>query len=111
MPPFTSKKTASLLKNRIGQSKKFVLLATENSTKSNWVPWELGIADGKKGLANIAIFPTVEDEHQTTWTKSEYLGIYRRIIWGDLEGYEKPTWIVLDEEDNTASPLRRWIHS
>lgn len=111
MPPYTTKKTASLLKDRISQTKRFVLLATKNSVNSNWVPWELGIADGKKGLSNIAIFPAVEERHQTTWTKSEYLGLYRRIIWGDIEGYDKPMWIVLDEEENTASPLRRWIQS
>lgn len=43
LPPYTSKETASILRMRIGQSKKFVLLASQNSKDSKWVPWELGV--------------------------------------------------------------------
>lgn len=46
MPPYTNAETAKKLKDRVKQSKKFVLLASENSKESKWVPWELGIADG-----------------------------------------------------------------
>lgn len=46
MPPYTNEETANLLKQRIQQTRKFVLLASANSKESKWVPWELGIADG-----------------------------------------------------------------
>lgn len=109
MPPYTTKETASKLKTRISQSKKFVLLATANSKDSKWVPWELGIADGYKGLNHIALFPAVEERNDTSWTSWEYMGLYLRIIWGEIEGYPKPMWIVLDESENTATPLGKWL--
>ena len=109
LPPYTSKETAAALKRRIGQCKKFVLLASENSKESRWVPWELGIADGERGISNIALFPAVEDGSSKGWTSWEYMGLYRRIVWGNLEGHKDPLWMVLDEENNTASPLSGWL--
>lgn len=55
MPPYTTAETAAIIKKRIGQNQRFVLLASENSKESRWVPWELGVADGERGLANIAL--------------------------------------------------------
>ena len=109
MPPYTSEETAKKLKDRIRQTKKFVLLATENSKNSKWVPWELGVADGYKTLSNVAIFPTIEDGGSSSWTSWEYLGLYHRIVWGDIKGQKKSLWMVLDEKNNTAVPLRRWL--
>ena len=111
LPPYTNKETAATLKSRIGQCKKFVLLATENSKESRWVPWELGIADGKRGIPNIALFPAIEDGGSMRWTSWEYLGLYRRIVWGDLDGHKDRLWMVLDEENNTATPLHVWLHA
>lgn len=111
MPPYTNAETARKLKERVKQSKKFVLLASENSKESKWVPWELGIADGYKSLPNIALFPAVEDRGKTAWTSWEYLGLYRRIVWGNIKGYEKSGWMVLDEARNTADWLRDWLNA
>jgi len=109
MPPYTSDETAAKLKDKISQTKKFVLLATENSKNSKWVPWELGIADGYKTVKNVAIFPSIEDEGDSSWTSWEYLGLYHRIVWGNLEGHDKALWMVLDEKQNTAITLNRWL--
>lgn len=109
MPPYTNAETARKLKDRVKQAKKFVLLASDNSKESKWVPWELGIADGFKSLANIALFPAVEDAGKTGWTSWEYLGLYRRIVWGNIKGYEKSGWMVLDEPRNTADWLKDWL--
>ena len=109
MPPTTSHITASKLKERIQQSGRFVLLATENSRESKWVPWELGAADGFKGVPNIAIFPAVESRSDFAWTKWEYMGLYRRIVWGRHKDYQKDIWMVLDHHNNTATELRRWL--
>jgi hypothetical protein len=108
MPPYTTEETADLLKTRINQTRKFVLLASDNSKDSRWVPWELGIADGSKGLRNIALFPAVDTQGES-WTSWEYLGLYRRIVWGDLQGRPKPLWMVLDESRNTATELSQWL--
>ena len=109
LPPYTNKNTALTLKTRIKQSSKFVLLATKNSKESKWVPWELGLADGYKGLSKIALFPAVEGHDDTAWTSWEYMGLYNRIVWGDLEGHDKQLWMVLNEKENTATSLLNWL--
>lgn len=109
MPPYTSEETAQLLKQRIHQTNRFVLLASENSRQSKWVPWELGVADGDKGLGRIALFLASDNANDDNWASWEYLGLYRRIIWGDLQGHKKPLWLVLDKKRNTATPLREWL--
>ena len=109
LPPYTSKETAATLKLRINQSKKFVLLASENSKESKWVPWELGLADGYKRLDHIALFPAVESANKTRWTSWEYLGLYDRIVWGRFKGEEKSVWMVWDEKNNTATRLSEWL--
>lgn len=109
MPPYTTSATAALLKRRIAQARRFVLLASPNSKQSRWVPWELGIADGEKGLSSIALFPAADDPNDQSWASWEYLGLYRRIAWGSLEGRRENVWMVLDESSNTATPLSDWL--
>lgn len=109
LPPYTSKETALALKNRIADCKKFVLLASENSKDSRWVPWELGIADSIKGLENIALLAAVDEHASKTWPSWEYMGLYRHLVWGNLQGYPKPLWMVLDKEQNTARSLEDWL--
>jgi hypothetical protein len=109
LPPYTNRETAKALRSRISKSKKFILLASENSKDSRWVPWELGLADGNKKHSNVAIFPTVESQSDTKWTEREYLGAYDRIVYGDLSSYSSKVWMVLDQERNTATELRRWL--
>ena len=111
MPPYTTAHTAEVLKGRIKQSKRFVLLASANSKDSRWVPWELGIADGYRGIDSIALFPATEGSNEKGWASWEYLGLYRRIVWGDMEGVDKSLWMVLDEKKNTAIALSEWLAS
>lgn len=109
LPPYTNKETASGLKSRIHQSRKFVLLASNNSKDSRWVPWELGIADEHKGMGRVAILPAVESANETAWTKWEYLGLYDRIIWGDLQGESQKVWMVIGGQDYNAVKLSTWL--
>lgn len=109
MPPSTNEQTANLLKMRIQASKRFVLLASSNSKDSRWVPWELGLADGYKGLSTIALFPASDKTTERSWASWEYLGLYHRIVWGNLEGHDQPLWMVLDEVKNTARALDQWL--
>lgn len=109
LPPYTNRDTATKLRNRINQSKKFVLLASDNSRDSRWVPWELGLADGCKKQDNVAIFPAVENQSNTSWTNWEYLGIYNRIVYGDLQYQTARVWMVLNQELNTATELAAWL--
>lgn len=108
MPPYTSDETAAKLKKRVRQCNKFVLLASPNSKDSRWVPWELGIADGIKDLDKIAIFPSI-DSTDDKWTSWEYIGLYRKIVWGNLEGHQKKVWMVWNKKTNKATKLSKWL--
>ncbi|SEI67857.1 toll/interleukin-1 receptor domain-containing protein [Frateuria terrea] len=109
MPPYTSEETAALLKARIRDSSRFVLLASKNSKESKWVPWELGIADGAKTPSKIALFPASDSSFDQSWASWEYLGLYNRIAWGKLEGYQREVWMVIDENRNIGVELSKWL--
>jgi hypothetical protein len=109
LPNPPSVDTAKILKSNIEKAKRFVLFLTTNSKDSNWVPWELGLSDGAKNNYDIAIFPSTEEVYNSNWTNQEYLGLYRKIVWGWLNGYNKEVWMVWDKTSNTATELSKWI--
>ena len=109
LPQNPSLETAQILRNTIKELRRFVLLVSPNSKGSNWIPWELGLADGQKGQPAVALFPVVQYVSQTRWTEQEYLGLYRRVVWGKLKGYEKSLWMVYDHHADTAQPLSDWL--
>jgi hypothetical protein len=109
LPTPPSVETAKILKSNIQTAKRFVLFLTTNSKDSKWVPWELGLSDGAKRNEDIAIFPSTEMTYNTSWMSQEYLGLYRKIVWGRLKGYTEDVWMVWDETNNTADELSRWI--
>ena len=111
LPPTTSRTTAAILRGRINQCKKFILLTTKSSKDSLWVPWELGVADGYKRNTNLAIFPGVDSATDRTWAEREYLGLYDRIVFGQLEGQPTSVFMVWDQEKNTATELSQWLRS
>jgi hypothetical protein len=57
LPPVTSRETAATLKARIKLSRKFIVLTSEKSKSSRWVPWELGLADGFLNPKKCSCFP------------------------------------------------------
>lgn len=98
MPGATSSKTAEILKVRIKQCDRFIVLATSSARNSKWVPWELGFADEAKGVNNIAIFPVAESDGK--WSGNEYMGLYPQIRMTDNgdsgvfpPGASKGTWL------------------
>jgi hypothetical protein len=68
------KTTAETLRMRMKQSKSLMYIATENSSQSKWMPWELGFFDGHKPGC-VAILPLVDYENQS-FEGQEYLGLY-----------------------------------
>lgn len=83
MPSTTSGYTASRIKQKIRDCKKFILLATEDAIASKWCNWELGYGDAQKYPDNIAIMPITE-KRGDIYSGSEYLQIYP-IIKSDYE--------------------------
>ena len=109
LPEPPSVETAQVLRNTVQAMRRFVLLVSPNSKGSIWIPWELGLADGQKTTAAVALFPVVQTVTETEWSEQEYLGLYRRIVWGPLNGYEKNVWMVYDHHTNTAGLLSKWL--
>jgi len=110
LPKTPDRETAEILRGTVKACRRFVLFVTTNSKESRWIPWELGLADGEKGQWPVALFPTAEKKYEQTWSTTEYLGLYRRIVWGKIKDVmEKNGWIVLNHEKNTAVTLRRWL--
>jgi hypothetical protein len=111
LPPFTSSETADLLRGRIQQCKKFILLTTKNSKDSRWVPWELGLADGHKRPSNVAILPGTDGATDLAWTEQEYLGCYNRIVYGKIQNRPEACFMVYNHRTKTATELREWLGS
>jgi len=109
LPQKPSKETAAILRDTIQNIKRFVLFVTTNSKDSTWIPWELGLGDAYKTLSSVALLPTAERASDQVWAEQEYLGLYRRIVWGQLEGESGPCWLVYDHIANTAEKLNKWI--
>ena len=110
LPENPNRATAELLRGTIRACRRFVLFVTTNSKDSRWIPWELGLADGERHQHSIALFPVAEKTYEQEWAEREYLGLYRRIVWGRIvDVMEQNGWIVLDHEQNTAVKLRDWL--
>lgn len=109
LPKVTSSETARMLKENIKKCKKFILLVSENSKDSRWIPWELGLADISKTTSNVALLPMANDYFQATWTKQEYLGLYDRISKGCHKSYTNEIWMVHDYINNTVVELGEWL--
>jgi hypothetical protein len=109
LPQKTSAETGIKLKERISQCPKFIVLVTSNSKSSRWIPWELGIADEKKNLRNVALLPDIGNHANAEWPEQEYLGLYPRIVFNIFKGQSSPVWMVLDHHNNTGTELGEWL--
>ncbi|CAN7776205.1 toll/interleukin-1 receptor domain-containing protein [Cupriavidus necator] len=100
MPDRPSKVTAQQIKTRIITADWFLFLATDNSTRSRWCPWELGYADGTKQISRIAIVPTTDSAGTTHG--NEYLDLYRRIDVSSARDL-----VAIDPGRYTGTPVRQ----
>jgi hypothetical protein len=109
LPQKTSAETGEKLKKRIEQCPKFIVLVTAKSKDSRWIPWELGIADEKKKLPNVALLPDVGMQANAEWPEQEYLGLYPRIVLHTFKAQSEPVWMVLNHHNNTGTELSQWL--
>ncbi|MFG4657102.1 toll/interleukin-1 receptor domain-containing protein, partial [Acinetobacter baumannii] len=105
LPIVTSRDTAAILRGRIRDCRKFILLTTPHSKDSSWMPWELGLSYGTKSSSRTAILPSPDRAYERRWAEQEYLGVYNRIGYGDLQGEPSPVFMVWDQERNEATEL------
>jgi hypothetical protein len=81
MPAAPSRETAQKIKDRVKGADYFLFLATPNSVKSRWCPWEIGFADGVKPITSIFV-STTRDEFGNHYG-NEYLQLYRHVDFSD----------------------------
>jgi hypothetical protein len=103
MPSITNGWTAHRLQLKIVAYRRFVMLATENSLASRWVPWELGYADGKKSRSDIAIFPIQPSLYREA--PNEYIQVYPRIEQADNDDW----YVFAPGETRSSVSLRDWL--
>lgn len=77
LPDTPDRTTANMIQKKIESYKYLLYLATENSSKSIWCPWEIGFADGKQ--KEIIIIQTSKNG---PIYGQEYLQLYSRIDIG-----------------------------
>lgn len=78
MTESTSGRTAQILKQKIKDHDKFILVATDEAIASKWCYWELGLGDAEKyDKDKIALFPIHQANRK--WSGAEYLQIYPTI--------------------------------
>ncbi len=78
---YVDKETAERLRQRMRNCSSLIFIATDQSSASKWMPWELGYFDGYKPGA-VAVFPLVDTE-RSTFHGQEYLGLYPAVDWHD----------------------------
>ncbi|MEZ5567620.1 MAG: toll/interleukin-1 receptor domain-containing protein [Halioglobus sp.] len=100
MPDVVSGETANKIKANIREQKKFLVIVTENSKDSRWVPWELGFADPVKGMDHIATFPIAE---KSDFAQNEYMKIYPKIY------YVSEKWYIWQDDPTKLTRLEEWL--
>jgi len=103
LPKTTSPKTASLLIGNIEACKKFIIVVTDNSINSKWVPWELGIANASKKYNDVAVLQIEGKEVDGECKDNEYLGINNQIRQrsGEL--------IVYNPDTEKSISINEWL--
>jgi len=69
----TDKKTAEIIRNRLEHSKSIIYAESPNASKSNWMPWEIGVVDGKKGKCMVML---LKNSRGDVPGRREYLSLY-----------------------------------
>lgn len=110
MPRTTSGETAVKIKEKIRQCDRFVVLLTENSRDSKWVPWELGYADGNKKNEDISIMPVKRNYYtdESSFNGLEYMQLYQTIKVGVLSGQNIPS--VFAPGSNSGTVIKSWLN-
>ena len=103
LPQIPSPKTAEILRGRLITCKRFVVLVSQASYSSGWIPWELGLADGHKGIAAVALLPISLSQELPIWATREYLGLYKRIE------FINKRWAVVAPGSSATWNLEDWI--
>lgn len=76
LPEIPSPTTAKIIHINIISCRRTIILVSPESYDSKWIPWELGLSDGLRGMKYTAILPINQSGHEDIWAHREYIGLY-----------------------------------
>ncbi|MEG9227613.1 hypothetical protein [Aeromicrobium sp. Sec7.5] len=91
--------TAATLQRRMNQSRSLIYATSPRSSRSVWMPWELGYFNGIKSAESIAILPI---EGTGSYPGQEFVGLYPLAEKGYASGTVAPRVVI-----TRGGPLRR----
>lgn len=102
-----TKESATLVRERMKNSKSLLLAISTNITMSKWIPWELGYVDGNTN--KCAIIPvSKESTPPKSFKGSEYLILYPFIKkLPEKETKEDKLWVI--ESEFSYSQFDSWF--
>ena len=101
-----NRNTANVIRERIIQSRSLLYVISESSTKSNWMPWEVGLMDGLKG--RVAVCPLLVSDDNVNATGLEYLSLYPYVSCEKNKNGKEVLWI--NETESKYCTLTDWIN-
>lgn len=104
-PVNVTQKTAQILRDRMRNSNSLLYLYSQHSTRSRWMPWELGFFDGLKG--SVGVLPVTQNQEET-FKGEEYLNLYPYVDIANVDGTsDRDLWI--NEAADTYANLAGWV--
>lgn len=76
LPGTPSPTTARIIHLNIISCRRTIILVSPESCDSKWIPWELGLSDGLRGMQYTAILPINQSGDEEIWARREYIGLY-----------------------------------
>lgn len=99
--------TAAILRQRMGQCHGLLYATSDNTSRSVWMPWELGYFDALRG--RCAVIPlTARKEYGDDYRGQEYLGLYPYVTRGHNTQGTDCLWV----SDSSAQYIRldHWLN-
>jgi hypothetical protein len=106
LPSQTSSATADGLRAALDSCARVIVAASGQLRTSRWVPWEIGYADGSKGIANVALMP-IDLIGYSVGIEQEYLDSYPKIVISEFRHRTKIT--VFDPRDQRGWNIEDWL--
>lgn len=104
-PVNVTPKTTQILRDRMCNSNSLLYLYSQHSTRSRWMPWELGFFDGLKG--SVGVLPVTQNQEET-FKGEEYLNLYPYVDIANVDGTsDRDLWI--NEAADTYASLAGWV--
>jgi hypothetical protein len=104
----SSSDIATRLRGAIETCKRLVVIVTENTHTSRWIPWEVGLSDAFNGTGRVALLPLKQSASaRELWVNQEYFDLYARIERSVSSDY-KPYWSIRMPNGQYWT-LRAWL--